>query len=465
LHPRIVARAALPILIVGEAGVLALAVQHPFDQSVVLRFESIGLAVFALAVGALVVAELPARLARWVILGGAVAFSVIAVTRPASHSDDVFRYIWDAKVQLAGIDPYRYAPADPHLAAERDSYLFPSASSCGHYQIPTGCTQINLPTQHTIYPPVAQAAFVLIRLASFGGHGNQFPYQLAASIGALLITVLLLRLRRDQSLWPIALWAWCPVTVLELSSNAHIDWLGVVFAIGALLLYQHRRPLLAGLLLGAGIATKIYPALVGVAMVKRHPQVVACSAIALIGLSYLPHLFAVGTHVVGYLPTYISAGGYGNGRQYRLLAAVLPASITTLVAVAVLIIAALWIMRRTDPNVPQQGALLMAGITALVTTPVLPWYTLLLLALAAACDRPEWLGVAVAPTFVYLLAGSGHASRHNATYLYLAAFVILLLGTAARRQVQRSGRTTRPAAAVGGQSLRHERSGHGTRAS
>ena len=28
-------------------------------------------------------------------------------------SDDIYRYVWDGRVQLAGIDPYRFVPLDP----------------------------------------------------------------------------------------------------------------------------------------------------------------------------------------------------------------------------------------------------------------------------------------------------------------------------------------------------------------
>ena len=40
-------------------------------------------------------------------------------------SDDAYRYVWDGRVQLAGIDPYHYVPLDPALAGLRDPQLFP----------------------------------------------------------------------------------------------------------------------------------------------------------------------------------------------------------------------------------------------------------------------------------------------------------------------------------------------------
>ena len=54
-------------------------------------------------------------------LPGIVALGVLARLLVLAHvpvlSTDIFRYVWDGRVQAAGINPYRYFPADPALAA------------------------------------------------------------------------------------------------------------------------------------------------------------------------------------------------------------------------------------------------------------------------------------------------------------------------------------------------------------
>src|SRR6266700_6833201 len=47
---------------------------------------------------------------------------------PPYLSDDVNRYVWDGRVEAAGINPYRYIPVDPHLAALRDDTIFPNVN-------------------------------------------------------------------------------------------------------------------------------------------------------------------------------------------------------------------------------------------------------------------------------------------------------------------------------------------------
>ena len=59
--------------------------------------------------------------------------------------DDVLRYVWDGRVQGAGINPYRYIPTDPHLAHLRDADIFPRINRSSYAP--------------TIYPPAAQAIF------------------------------------------------------------------------------------------------------------------------------------------------------------------------------------------------------------------------------------------------------------------------------------------------------------------
>ena len=55
--------------------------------------------------------RLPARRAVPLILLGAVAVQLAALSAPPQGSDDLYRYIWDGRVQAAGIDPYSYSPA------------------------------------------------------------------------------------------------------------------------------------------------------------------------------------------------------------------------------------------------------------------------------------------------------------------------------------------------------------------
>ena len=329
-------------------------------------------------------ADLDGRRALMVLLGASAAFQVAAISHAPTTSDDDFRYVWDAKVQLSGVDPYRYAPEDPKLASLRDPFLFPTSGRCPH-AIPGGCTAINRPAVHTIYPPVAQAAFVAVRVVSFGGRGNHLPLQIAAAVGVLVIGWLLARAatQRGRELWVAAVWSWSPLPILEYSNAAHVDWLAVLFVVLAFGATSSPRSGRGGLLVGAAIATKLYPAVVLPALMRRHPWRAAVAAAGLVGIAYLPHVIAVGTKVVGYLPGYLHEEQYTSGGRMLLLGAVLPHPIDSVVGVAIVGALAVLVARGVLPVHPEQAATVLMGVTFLVATPAYGWYAGALLALIA----------------------------------------------------------------------------------
>ena len=80
----------------------------------------------AFAAGAWLVLGVSPRRAVPVILLGGILVQLAAITAPSFGSDDLYRYVWDGRVQAAGIDPYRYVPAAPQLERLRDPSLWPA---------------------------------------------------------------------------------------------------------------------------------------------------------------------------------------------------------------------------------------------------------------------------------------------------------------------------------------------------
>ena len=445
----ILRRAVLTALLLAQGWLIQQAISRTFSSHTVGRYELPSLIVFAAVLFALATSELSRRVLARGIVSVSIALEAIALLKPPADSDDDFRYLWDAKVQLSGTDPYRYSPSSPQLAHLRDPFLFPTGSTCQHHAFPGGCTNINLPLVHTIYPPVAEAMFALVRLLSFGGHGHHFPLQFAAALGVLAVTLLLTRraLAQDLPLWPVAIWAWCPITIIELVNNAHIDWLGVLLSVLALTVAARGRMAWAGVLIGAAFTTKLYPGLIGAALLRRRPFVVVGAALATTVLVYVPHVIAVGQHVIGFLPSYLNNGGYGSGKQYRLLSFWLPSSWQTPTAAVLVVVVLVLAIVRSDPDHPERAALIAVGGSMIVATPTLPWYTLLLLALAALNARPEWLGIVAAPTIEYLLVARDYDIDVVTTWAYLAGVALLIAGTLIRRRLTPAAPTSAVASA------------------
>ncbi|MDQ2838661.1 MAG: DUF2029 domain-containing protein [Actinomycetota bacterium] len=419
----------LPALL-GQVLVLWFGLRHQWFSSI-LQTESVAVALFAVAVAGL--AGYSGKRALLLVLAGGILLQVAALGTAPTTSDDVYRYVWDGKVQLAGVDPYRYPPSATELDRLRGDTLFYQGKPSCTWKIPDGrCSQLNRPEVHTIYPPVAEGAFTLARLASFGRSDGPFPLQVLAGLGALAVSLLLaVRARSaNRPAWQVALWAWCPVTAVELANNGHIDWLAALASATALLAYRRGRIVLAGGLLGAAIATKLYPALLLPAMLRRHPVRLIAAATGLVVLSYLPHVLAVGGAVIGYLPGYLKEEDYTNGGRFLLLAKVLPHSALTAAAVLCLLLAAWWAARRDDP---EQAAVVMVGVGLLVATPSYSWYSVSLLVLVAMTGRIEWLPLVIAPTIANLGAQHFGNGVNYRTGCYAVGLAAVLLGVAVRR--------------------------------
>src|SRR5437899_7953621 len=95
----------------------------------------------------LVIKARAARSTLLIVIVFATLFRLSLLFSPPYLSDDIYRYVWDGRVQAAGINPYRYLPADSALVQLRDDKTYPRINRKDYAR--------------TIYPPVAEAIFFL----------------------------------------------------------------------------------------------------------------------------------------------------------------------------------------------------------------------------------------------------------------------------------------------------------------
>jgi hypothetical protein len=393
-------------------GVILLLVHPGLDPLHIARVPLVAVAWAAFAAAAWLLRGVTVRLAAGLVLAGGIALQVAAISAPPADSTDSYRYIWDGRVQAAGIDPYLYPPAAAGVAQLRNDFLWPAVPAdrfhlCPHarvskqgpaFDLVAGCAKINRLSVPTIYPPVAEGYFLAVHLAA-PADGSSLPIQAAGAACATLTTLVLLlglrRLGRDVRL--AALWAWCPTVLLEAGNNAHVDVLAVLLtAISLLVLARARtegKAMLGGALLGLAIATKMTPVLVVPGVVRRAWQHIAVAGGAAITVVYAPHLMAAGSHVIGFLPGYLNQQGYSTGTGFDIVALVAPGKLATVVAVALLAAIALAILKFGDPGQPWRGGVLMTAAALVICTPQFQWYAMLLVMLIALDGHPEWLAL------------------------------------------------------------------------
>lgn len=405
----------ITLLLAALACVILLIARPRLDPSVAHPLKLVAAAWLIFACAAWLVRRTPVRIAVGLILAGGIALQVVALAGPPQNSSDLYRYIWDGRVQAAGIDPYLYAPGDAGVAGLRNSFLW-TANEPGknHYAdcvpskpdsadpsdaLVSGCTKLNRPKVPTVYPPVAEAYFLAIQLAAPADNSTT-PVQAAAAGFAVLVTVLMLfglrMLGKDLRL--AALWAWCPTVALEAGQNGHVDVVGVALTLAALLLLARAktkgRIITGGVLLGLAIATKVTPVLVMPAVLRRGWALISASALTAISLVYVPHVLAVGRKIIGFFPGYLKQEGYSTGTGYSVIGLFVHGKAATGVAALVLGVIALAILKYGDPAQPWRGGVLMTSAALAVCTPNFQWYAILLVMLVALDDRPEWLAIA-----------------------------------------------------------------------
>ena len=423
---------ALVVLILGLARP-SLLPRHVLGTARIQPIELVGLAWAVFGCAAWLARKAAVKVVTGLILAGGIALQVAALAGPPQNSSDLYRYIWDGRVQVAGIDPYLYAPGDAGVARLRNDFLWVSASDKhGPYDVcapesrdsadpsaslVAGCTKINRPQVPTVYPPVAEAYFTGVQLIA-PADDSTTPVQAGAALFAVVTTVILLfglrRTGKDPRL--AALWAWCPTVALEAGQNGHVDVVGVALTAVALLLLAEaqtrKRKIAGGVLLGLAIATKVTPVLALPGVLRRGWHLICASAASAIVIVYVPHVIAVGSKIIGFFPGYLHQEGYSSGTGFSVIGLFVPGKAALAVAVVILGLVALAILRYGDPHTPWRGGVLMTSAALAVCTPDYQWYAILLVMLVALDGQPEWL----------LIAAGGYLS--NSPGLYIHGFTL-----------------------------------------
>ncbi len=186
----------------------------------------------------------PADLRFWLVV--AILLRVCLIGAFPALSDDIYRFVWDGRLWLAGGNPFDQLP----------SYYLEEGQ-----QLP-GLTaalfnELNSPDYYTIYPPVAQALFALSTILfpeSVAGSAVVMQlFLLATEIGSIFLIMALLRhwsMPAERVLW----YALNPLIIVEVVGNLHFEGAMIFFLLlGLWLLLQWQAK--GGNLFFAGSAT------------------------------------------------------------------------------------------------------------------------------------------------------------------------------------------------------------------
>jgi alpha-1,6-mannosyltransferase len=366
---------------------LTLATPFAFQASGDNAFIALTVPACVLAFAATQVAErTPSNRALWLIFGIGIALRIYVLLFDPLLSSDIFRYVWDGRVQAAGINPYRYFPAHDAVAHLREATIFP---------------EINRPDYAvTIYPPVAEFFFLIV--TRIGENVNVMRLALLAC-EAVSVTLILLFLRRmERPTTRVVAYFWHPLPIWEIANGGHVDALAVALMLLGLWVALTGRAMRGAAVITLGMLVKPYVAPALAPLWRPWDWKMPLIVIAIIALCYLPYL-SVGWGVLGFLTKgYLTEEGIISGNDlwllsvWRLAFGAHRGDLVAYAAVAASILLFMAFSAARRPNRTIASSLtdtnMLMLVVLLLLSPNYPWYFLAIVPFVALCgNAPTWV--------------------------------------------------------------------------
>jgi alpha-1,6-mannosyltransferase len=382
-----------PLILAGAAlaaafgGMLRLGHLHDAAGSFVVLFA---LASVVYAVAVVCVLRRPPVEGRALlgILGAGLFFRLLLLPSAPTLSTDLYRYLWDGRLAVAGVSPYSYPANAPEVAAFRDELLYPRLNHVGW---------------RTIYPPGAQLVFAALARIRPSSVISMKLVILAADLLTIGLLLGWLRALGRPATW-VLVYAWHPLVIVEFAGSGHLDALVLAATIGALWAAMRGRLLVAGALVGVGALVKLYPLLLLPAIWGRQRVRVLAVGLGVVGVGYALY-WREGTEVLGSLGRYVAEEEFNGTVRAMLEFGLAPlgavglkaARLLPLLGLAGLALAVGW---GTAPA--ERRARWLVGGYLLTTPNLFPWYALWMVPLQAAAPAWPWLYLTCAVALTYL---------------------------------------------------------------
>ena len=327
---------------------------------------------FAAYLAALAAAPGMSRKGLLVALGAALAWRIALVAGPPLLSDDIYRYVWEGRIQNHGGNPYDWEDR-------------PTVERWGHLRDEVW-EEINHRRMPAIYPPFFQLAVRGVTAVNDTVTGMKV-FILGCELATLGLLALLLR-RRGLGAERLLILAWSPLALVEIAGSGHNDAFGIFWLVAALLALEMDRPLLSALAACMGFMAKLLPGVVAAAWARRYRPWHVLAAAVVVALLVWPYADAglAGFHSLSRFARYWRF----NETLFALLDWLLGSHTAAVRAGAGLTLGVALVLawRRTEPSA---AALAVVAVSFLLSPNVLPWYALWFLPLLVVRDEPAAL--------------------------------------------------------------------------
>lgn len=345
------------------------------------------------------------------ILVVALLLRGMAMTPAPNLSTDAYRYVWDGRVQAAGLSPYLYVPADARLEHLRDQSIYPNINQKERAV--------------TIYPPAAQLLFRVGHWVddSLGGIRTATALLDLVTIGALILLLRQLGWARER----VIVYAWHPLPIWEFVAQSHIDVAATAGIVLGLLAAVRGRQGLTGAIFAAAALVKYFPAVLLPALWRRFDWRLPIAFLGTAALLYVPYVGEAGWSVLGFLGSHLDDEGYRAGWGFHTVWLLRDFGLADpptrlYLGAALLLLGGLAIyalIRRGADEIRFDRLLLLGGAFVFLASPHYPWYFGFLVALLVLAPQSWALAMTLLAVVLQLPRPPGGLTW---TTLYLAVY-------------------------------------------
>ena len=197
----------------------------------------------------------------WAVIG--ITARVLFLPSIPNLSQDFYRFIWDGRLLVLGINPYMFSPEQLANGLLNATELTSLEAISNAKVLIQGMGSLNA-SHYSNYPPINQLCFALAALfAKTSILGSVIVLRIiiiGADLGILYFGKKLLEklnLPAKNIFWYFL----NPFIIIELTGNLHFEGVMLFFVIWSLYMLDKKRWVLAAILLGVSVSVKLLPLL------------------------------------------------------------------------------------------------------------------------------------------------------------------------------------------------------------
>ena len=208
----------------------------------------------------------------WIVLVFSLVFRLTLL--PATPSNDIFRYLWEGKIQLQGVNPYSQPPASLNLEHLRDNFF----SGISHKHLTA------------IYPPLTLMVFAIANFISHSFISIKSAFLLFDILSIFVLVKYLKVMRKEPA--NVLIYAWSPLVLISFAARGHCDSLQIFFVMLALYLYSRRKNAKSVVSISLAVMSKFVSIIIVPFLIPREKFRYLAILFLVIILLYLPYCSA-----------------------------------------------------------------------------------------------------------------------------------------------------------------------------